>query len=38
MAVIKVQSNTEFIEWTKRFPTVAGHGESETRQLHELSA
>ena len=38
MAVIKVQSKAEAIEWTKRFLTVAGHGESEIRQLHEMPA
>jgi hypothetical protein len=38
MAVIKVQSKAEAIEWTKRFLTVAGHGESEIRQLHEIGA
>ena len=36
MAVIKVQSRAEAIEWTKRFLTVAGRGESEIRQLHEM--
>ena len=38
MAVIKVQSKAEAIEWTKRFLTVAGRGESEIRQLHEIGA
>ena len=38
MAVIKVQSKAEAIEWTKRFLTVAGRGESEIRQLHEMPA
>jgi hypothetical protein len=38
MAVIQVQSKAEAIEWTKRFLTVAGHGESEIRQLHESGA
>jgi hypothetical protein len=38
MAVIKVQSKAEAIEWTKRFLNVAGRGESEIRQLHELPA
>jgi hypothetical protein len=38
MAVMKVQSKAEAIEWTKRFLTVAGRGESETRQLHEMPA
>jgi hypothetical protein len=32
MAVINVQSKAEAIEWTKRFLTVAGCGESEIRQ------
>jgi hypothetical protein len=38
MAVIQVQSKAEAIEWTKRFLTVAGRGESEIRQLHEMPA
>jgi hypothetical protein len=36
MAVIKVQSKAEAIEGTKRFLAVAGRGESEIRQLHEM--
>ena len=38
MAVIKVQSKAEAVEWTKRFLTVVGRGESEIRQLHEMPA
>ncbi len=36
MAVITVPSKAEAIEWTKRFLAVAGRGESEIRQLHEM--
>ena len=36
MAVIKVQSKAEAIEWTTRFLAVVGRGESEIRQLHEM--
>ena len=38
MAVIQVRSKAEAIEWTKRFLAVAGRGESEIRQLHEMPA
>jgi hypothetical protein len=37
MAIIKAASKQEAIELTKRFLTVAGGGESEIRQLHEMS-
>jgi hypothetical protein len=38
MAVIQAASKQEAVEWTKRFLTVAGGGESEIRQLHEMPA
>jgi hypothetical protein len=34
-AVIQTKSKAEAIEWTKRFLTVAGDGETEIRLLHE---
>ncbi len=36
MAIIKVKSKDEALEWTKKFLAVAGPGESEIRQLHEI--
>jgi hypothetical protein len=38
MAVIQASSKQEAVEWTKKFLTVAGGGESEIRQLHEMPA
>lgn len=37
-ALLEVRSKEEAIEWTKRFLRVAGDGESEIRQLHEVPA
>ena len=36
-ALLKVNSKDEAIEWTKRFITVAGDGETEVRQIAEPS-
>lgn len=36
-AIIEAKSKEEAIELTKRFLKVAGDGESEIRQLHEMS-
>jgi hypothetical protein len=36
-ALIKVQSKEEMIELTKRFLDVAGDGETEIRQIYEMS-
>jgi hypothetical protein len=35
-AVIVVKTRAEAVEWTKRFLAVAGQGESEVRQMHEM--
>ena len=37
-ALLQVKSKAEAIEWTKRFLTVAGDGESEVRLLHDMPA
>ena len=37
-ALLQVKSKPEAIEWTKRFLTVAGEGESEVRLLHDMPA
>jgi hypothetical protein len=34
--LLQVKSKAEAVEWTKRFLTVVGEGESEIRQLHEF--
>ena len=34
-AIIEVPSKTEAIEWTKRFLSVVGHGESELRLMQD---
>jgi hypothetical protein len=36
--LMQVRSKEEAVEWGKRFLTVAGHGESEIRLLHEMPA
>ena len=36
-AIIQVKSKDEAIEWTRRFLTVAGDGESEIRLRHEAA-
>ena len=36
--MLQVKTKEEAIEWTKRFLSVAGEGESEIRQLHEIPA
>jgi hypothetical protein len=38
MCMLQVKTKAEAIEWGKRFLTVVGEGESEIRQLHEVSA
>jgi hypothetical protein len=35
-ALIQAKSKAEAIEWTKRFLTVVGEGESEVRQIFEM--
>jgi hypothetical protein len=35
-AVVKVNSKAEAIEWSQRFLTAVGRGESEIRQLREM--
>ena len=37
-AILQVPSKAEAIEWTKRFLTVAGGGESEIREMHDEPA
>ena len=37
-ALLQVKSKPEAIEWTKRFLTAVGEGESEVRQLHDTPA
>jgi hypothetical protein len=37
-ALIQVKTKAEAVEWTKRFLTVAGSGQSEIRLLHETPA
>ena len=37
-ALIQVKSKEEAIEWTRRFITVVGEGESEIRELCEVPA
>jgi len=37
-AIIQVPSKDEAIEWTKRFLSVVGKGQSEIRQMHDVSA
>jgi len=34
-AIIQTKTKAEAVEWTKRFLTVTGKGESELRQLYE---
>jgi hypothetical protein len=36
--MLQVKSKEEAVEWGKRFLSVAGEGESEIRQLHEMPA
>ena len=36
--LLSVKTKAEAIEWTKRFLSVVGEGESEIRQLHETPA
>ena len=35
-AIIQVRSKAEAVEWTKRFLSVVGEGESEVRQMNEF--
>jgi len=37
-ALIQVKTKAEAVEWTKRFLTVAGTGQSEIRLLHDTRA
>jgi hypothetical protein len=37
-AIIEVPSKAEAIEWTKRFLSVVGHGESEIRLMQDAPA
>jgi hypothetical protein len=36
--MLQVKSKAEAIEWTKRFLSVVGEGQSEIRLLHEMPA
>jgi hypothetical protein len=36
LAIIQVKTKAEAVEWTKRFLSVVGEGESEIRQLNEF--
>jgi len=36
--LMQVKSKAEAVEWTKRFLSVAGEGQGEIRQLHEMPA
>jgi hypothetical protein len=36
--LLQVKTKAEAIEWTKRFLSVVGHGQSEILQLHEAPA
>jgi hypothetical protein len=38
LCMLQVKSKAEAIEWTKRFLSVVGEGESEIRQLHDVPA
>jgi hypothetical protein len=37
-AILEVKSKAEAIEWTRRFLELAGDGESEIRQMHDVAA
>ena len=36
-AIMQVKSRQEMLEWTRRFLDIAGDGESEVRQLFDMS-
>jgi hypothetical protein len=36
--MLQVKTKAEAVEWTKRFLSVVGEGESEIRQLHDTPA
>ena len=36
-AIMQVGSREEMLDWTRRFLAIAGDGESEVRQLHDVS-
>jgi hypothetical protein len=36
--MLQVKNKAEAIEWTKRFLSAVGEGESEIRQLHDVPA
>ncbi len=38
MCLLQAKSKAEAIEWTKRFLSVVGEGESEIRLLHDVPA
>jgi hypothetical protein len=38
MCMLQVKNKAEAIEWTKRFLSAVGEGESEIRQLHDVPA
>jgi hypothetical protein len=38
MCMMQCKTKAEAIEWTKRFLSVVGEGESELRQLHDTPA
>jgi hypothetical protein len=38
MCILQVKTKAEAVEWTKRFLSVVGEGESEIRQLHDTPA
>jgi hypothetical protein len=38
MCMLQVKSKAEAVEWTKRFLSVVGEGETEIRQLHDVPA
>ena len=37
-AIVQVKSKAEAIEWARRFLALAGDGESEIRQMHDVAA
>lgn len=38
LCMLQVKSKAEALEWTKRFLSIVGEGESEVRQLHDVPA
>ena len=37
-AIVQVTSKDEAVHWAKRFLTIAGHGESEVREMYDAPA